>query len=132
MARSKFTDSRGYRHPINDKRFRKHWIKFRKKFITDNPLCAMCMRKAQCLDHIEPLKNYAEVTMETLLCVENIQSLCFRCHSLKTASENVRNDMPEFCICGYPYNEGEPRCQEKQCWERHERLFGTNRLDHDK
>jgi len=61
------------------------WRKLRAEVLADEPLCRVCASKrritaASCVDHIDGnASNNAR---------ENLQALCSRCHSRKTAAEN--------------------------------------------
>lgn len=57
------------------------WRKLRAQVLAEQPMCA-CGRKANEVDHIIPLARGG--TNER----SNLQSMCKRCHSRKTALEN--------------------------------------------
>ena len=111
-------DRKGYKHPSTNPKFRKRYQLFRADYLRRNPLCAMCGRAANQLDHIEPLKNFSEVTFEQLCSPSNVQGLCFKCHCAKTSMENQKTRPPDFCLCGLPYLDGKPRCAEEECRDR--------------
>ena len=63
------------------------WRKLRALKLEQQPLCEECLRqdkitKAQMVDHIVPINNGG-----ASLDIENLQSLCHRCHNKKSASE---------------------------------------------
>ena len=64
------------------------WKKASKAHLRANPLCAECQRQsnykeAQCVDHIIPHQG----DMNKFWDQENWQSLCNRCHAIKTLKE---------------------------------------------
>jgi 5-methylcytosine-specific restriction protein A len=66
------------------------WRTESKKWLQANPLCAHCikenkLKKADCVDHIEPHR----LDMHLFWSRRNWQSLCFRCHSLKTIKDKA-------------------------------------------
>lgn len=65
------------------------WRKIRNRFIAKNPLCVHCLKQgkytpAEEVDHILPLQH-GGTHDET-----NLQALCKRCHSKKTALDGDR------------------------------------------
>ena len=63
------------------------WRKLRLIWLKSNPLCVYCQEQnklipAQVVDHIRPHKG--DIYM--FYSVDNLQSLCKRCHDIKTAS----------------------------------------------
>ena len=65
----------------------RQWERFRRMVLTSNPLCVVCkavgeITPARELDHIVPLARGGE-----RLDPENVQALCKRHHSMKTAKE---------------------------------------------
>lgn len=63
------------------------WRKVRQLKLNQNPLCEECekhgmMTPAQMVDHIIPINKGGEP-----LSMENLQSLCNRCHAVKTAND---------------------------------------------
>lgn len=58
------------------------WRKFRNWYIARNPLCALCGDPGRMVDHIVELKDGGAELDES-----NCQTLCTRCHQLKTAGE---------------------------------------------
>ena len=95
----------GYDHPLRRKGFRGKWKKFRAAWLAKRPLCAHCGRAGNQVDHVKPLHKIApwdRITLKELLDVKNVQTLCERCHSKKTALENTHKPPPKFCEHGYP------------------------------
>lgn len=77
------------REGANARGYTYKWQKASKAFLALNPLCAACQRKglvvpATEVDHIIPHKGNAERFWDP----HNLQSLCHRCHSRKTARES--------------------------------------------
>ena len=60
------------------------WEKVRSLHLANEPLCRMCSRPADLVDHITPIRDGGERLDD-----DNLQSLCRRCHDAKTA-EDVR------------------------------------------
>lgn len=70
------------------------WRKFRKQFLTANPLCQHCnnhgiITQATTVDHIvsiNPVNGFdtADGRFPNPLDPDNCQSLCFRCHASKS------------------------------------------------
>lgn len=86
-ARSKFPKisaaKRGYDY---------EWQKFRKKFLSVNPLCVFCKRKgiikaATVVDHITPHKGSRELFYK----IDNLQALCTHCHNSEKQKEERKN-----------------------------------------
>ena len=74
-------DARGYG---------RRWQQYSKAFRRTHPLCEHCLRDgrttaAQCVDHIIPVQGPADPRFWEY---GNHQSLCNRCHSIKTATED--------------------------------------------
>ncbi len=66
------------------------WRAVRKQKLNLNPLCEECERKgklvkATMVDHIKPIKQGGGA-----LDLNNLQSLCWHCHSSKSAKEGSR------------------------------------------
>jgi len=59
----------------------RRWQFIRKMVLDDNPLCVVCERPAQEIDHIVPL--YKGGTNDR----ENLQPLCIECHKDKTRQD---------------------------------------------
>jgi 5-methylcytosine-specific restriction protein A len=65
------------------------WRRLRDWFIQQNPLCVICERlgktmQAECVDHIKAHKGNEELRLDP----ENLQSLCWSCHSKKTVKHD--------------------------------------------
>ena len=59
-----------------------HWRKLRKAYLATHPICAICQHLVAVeLDHIEPHRG----DIQKFLDYSNLQGLCKRCHSQKTA-----------------------------------------------
>lgn len=66
------------------------WRFFRKRQLAERPLCEECLKagrrtKATMVDHIVPIKQGGEKFAPS-----NLQSLCWSCHSRKSAEEGSR------------------------------------------
>ncbi|MEG1805282.1 MAG: HNH endonuclease signature motif containing protein [Clostridia bacterium] len=66
------------------------WKALRRLKLNQSPLCEECLRngklnKATICDHIKPIANGGEP-----LNIANLQSLCWSCHSRKSATEGSR------------------------------------------
>lgn len=66
------------------------WRFARKRQLIENPLCAECLKegkpiKAKIVDHIIPVKQGGDKYAPS-----NLQSLCWSCHSRKSAKEGSR------------------------------------------
>ncbi len=81
------------------------WKKVRALVLAAEPLCRMCKRPAQMVDHIVPiLKDGCK------LCRDNLQPLCRSCHGYKTKTENYIHRprwmpaplVPVTMVCGAP------------------------------
>lgn len=64
------------------------WKRLRKLKLNSHPLCEHCdknkeTKTAQLVDHITPIKDDWGLRLTT----SNLQSLCHRCHNVKTARE---------------------------------------------
>lgn len=73
-------------HPTAWKRLspklKRRWKRLRDRFIRENPLCAHCGGVAEEVDHIYGINDI--LSSDTLLDEERLQSLCKRCHRVKT------------------------------------------------
>ena len=106
----------GYEHPC--RRFSREWRAFRKVWLSKNPVCRRCGRAGNQVDHVKPLHSFApwdKITRKQLLDATNVQTLCKRCHDLKTSQENAYKPKPKFCACGYPWSNGRPICGVSEC-----------------
>ena len=73
------------------------WRKYRRAFLSRNPLCVECGRVAEVVDHIEPVRFGGEFWDDN-----NHQAMCHRCHNSKSGKESHRR-------VAYDKNEGEQR-----------------------
>lgn len=77
---------RDYRWKYNTKR----WKALRRRVLTDNPFCRMCLDgdgisvMADEVDHIVPVSDNENLFWD----FDNLQGLCRDCHHQKTAAEN--------------------------------------------
>ena len=67
------------------------WVKIRTAYINEYPLCRVCELKGSVtlateVDHITPIRIDMNLSLEW----DNLQSLCHRCHSKKTAAVDDR------------------------------------------
>ena len=60
------------------------WTKARNAYIRAHPLCAYCQHQADVVDHIIPHKGDKALFWDS----DNWQSLCKKCHGVKTATED--------------------------------------------
>ena len=65
------------------------WQKLRASFLALHPLCVECLKKGKTVqatdvDHIKPHKGDKSLFWDS----NNLQALCHRCHSRKTALED--------------------------------------------
>jgi 5-methylcytosine-specific restriction protein A len=58
------------------------WQRLRGWFIRRNPVCVLCLRPAEVVDHILAIKDGGEALSDA-----NLQSLCNRCHQRKRGQE---------------------------------------------
>lgn len=58
------------------------WRKLRNMFIKTQPLCIECGSVGQVVDHITPIRLGGDP-----LDMENLQTLCHRCHNSKSGKE---------------------------------------------
>ena len=66
------------------------WLHARKQQLNQHPFCAECLKagkrtRATMVDHIVPIKQGGE-----RFAPSNLQSLCWSCHSRKSAQEGSR------------------------------------------
>ncbi len=64
------------------------WYKFRKSYLSRNPLCLFCKESgflvsASEIDHIKPLADHPELKYDEI----NLRPLCKSCHSKRTYHE---------------------------------------------
>lgn len=60
------------------------WRRYRIWFLKHHPVCAVCGRLASVVDHIVPHKGNVDLFWDS----NNHQTLCKRCHDIKTARED--------------------------------------------
>lgn len=77
------------RKTANQRGYDRRWKRLRDEFIEQHPLCKHCEERGQVtmakeIDHIIP---FSDLSDPLRLCSDNLQSLCRRCHAIKTASE---------------------------------------------
>ena len=70
------------------------WRKCRDKYVKQNPLCEKCKEngktvEADEVDHIIPVKVRFDLRFD----FENLQSLCKRCHSIKSRKDRQEYDL---------------------------------------
>jgi 5-methylcytosine-specific restriction endonuclease McrA len=66
--------------------------RWRKMVLARCPACAMCGQMATVADHIVPLKQGGNWTLE------NGQGLCASCHAKKTRAEEFTQFLAELCV----------------------------------
>lgn len=69
----------------------KDWRNMRRSYISRNPLCVDCLsrgllRPADVVDHIIERKDDDSLRLDS----SNLQSLCHKCHNIKSAEERRR------------------------------------------
>ena len=65
------------------------WRKVRERFLMEHPLCVECLKEGRItpatdVDHIVPHKGNPDLFWD----YDNLQALCHKCHSRKTAKED--------------------------------------------
>lgn len=113
LARKEYNKHHRNNHTANNKSLYNMpaWKKASKAHLRAKPLCAECERQgnykeAQCVDHIEPHNG----DMNKFWNTENWQSLCNRCHAIKTRLEKTDMYLPLLSpsnieliiVCGAP------------------------------
>ncbi len=63
----------------------KEWRELRALKLKQDPLCARCGKAATVADHIIEVKDGG-----CKLCIDNLQSLCNGCHTVKSAEERKK------------------------------------------
>ena len=58
------------------------WKRLREDFLVEYPFCK-CKHLATVVDHIKPIRNDGDMWS-----LNNLQSMCRRCHNSKTAKES--------------------------------------------
>ena len=81
-----YDHQRGSKH---QRGYNARWDRLSKLFRKNNPFCAICekngiLKIGQCVDHIIPHKDDKELFWDS----DNLQTLCFSCHGIKTAGED--------------------------------------------
>ena len=71
------------------------WRRFRNWYLAQHPLCEMCEREgrqtiATMVDHVTEIKDGGALTDE-----ENAQSLCSKCHAMKTSMTKNHRKLTE-------------------------------------
>ena len=61
------------------------WKAKRKSYLEDHPFCVMCGRPASIVDHVVPIRQGGEPLDD-----DNLQSLCWSCHSRKSIKDGSR------------------------------------------
>lgn len=62
--------------------YTRSWARIRLWFLRRHPLCAVCGRTADCVDHIRPLARGGTHDEG------NLQAMCTPCHTIKTNEED--------------------------------------------
>jgi len=60
------------------------WKRLRKEFLKSHPYCFLCGANATIADHIHPHRGNLELFYDE----NNLQAMCWSCHSKKTLREN--------------------------------------------
>lgn len=60
------------------------WQKARAAYLMENPICGRCGKGASVVDHITPHRGNDALFWDQ----SNWQSLCQKCHNIKTATED--------------------------------------------
>lgn len=73
----------------NDRGYTYRWKKLRDRFIAQHPYCEECFKQGKIvmatdIDHIVPHKGDRSLLYDE----RNLQALCHKCHSRKTATED--------------------------------------------
>jgi 5-methylcytosine-specific restriction enzyme A len=62
----------------------RRWREISRQFLKEHPICCRCGAPAQIADHIRPHRGDEELFYDP----DNLQPLCWKCHSAKTLAEN--------------------------------------------
>lgn len=88
QTRKQYDDERG---TANERGYDARWQRYRKSYLAEHPLCALCaektppvVRAATVVDHITPHRGDQALFWE----MGNHQPLCKECHNIKTATED--------------------------------------------
>ena len=73
-----------YRPNSNSRGYNARWQRARKLFLSEYPFCSRCDEAATVVDHIIPHRGDNTLFWDR----DNWQSLCKRCHDVKTATED--------------------------------------------
>jgi len=79
-ARANNHDTHRNRHVYNSAR----WRNTRARQLADHPLCSVCMRVADQVDHVVPIEKGGDIWS-----FDNLQSLCAYHHGKKTRMEQL-------------------------------------------
>ncbi|MBB5227404.1 HNH endonuclease [Treponema ruminis] len=74
------TKSREYHNLYQSAR----WRKTRREFLRENPFCIKCGQPSEIADHIIPHRGNEDLFYDK----NNLQPMCWKCHSAKTLQEN--------------------------------------------
>ena len=69
----------------------KEWRRTREEFLNEHPFCVMCGRPAEIVDHILPIEH-GGATLDW----NNLQPLCWGCHTRKSIKEGSRFGRKEY------------------------------------
>lgn len=91
LTDERYCDDHRYMNPKPEPRqhnrfyYTSAWRKARKEYIQEHPVCVICGKPAEIVDHIVPLKDGGAELDE-----RNLQSTCWSCHSRKSIVEGSR------------------------------------------
>jgi 5-methylcytosine-specific restriction enzyme A len=88
-ARARQAEDRQRRGSARERGYDSRWSKLSRDFRRAHPLCALCeangiVKEAECVDHVVSVKRAPDRKFD----VSNLRSLCWSCHSKKTARED--------------------------------------------
>ncbi len=69
----------------------KEWRRTREEFLNEHPFCVMCGRPKEIVDHIIPIEHGGAT-----LNWNNLQPLCWGCHTRKSIKEGSRFGRKEY------------------------------------
>ncbi len=73
------------------------WEKFRRRFLSLHPVCAICGAPAQCVDHkTMTARQMMDAFGEFVYNDEDYQALCFRCNTIKGRTADKASDEEYF------------------------------------
>lgn len=89
VERIKYDNERG---TAASRGYDSRWQRYSKQYRLNNPLCVMCEKEgrltlADCVDHITPVNGPNDPLFYE---VSNHQSLCNKCHNVKSEAEGNR------------------------------------------